>query len=149
MPSLAAENQIVNTPGYTLWREPALLYVKLAGDVADAESVAWRAAVDAHLQTAGVPPFMILDVCEANATSTMPGRMRTAAWARALLKKVREGVIYTGDNGGQTDPRQNQRAQTSFVIRALLRLVGMANVSIVGDPAALDATYERYRRELT
>jgi hypothetical protein len=125
---------VKETPVYTMWREEQLLHVKLHGNISDDESLIWRTAVDDHTAVKGWPRYVVLDVSEALSVGSMGSRVRTAAWGRLTLKQVREGVIYSG-----------AEHMNHFVTRAILRLVGMPNISVIGDLATLEAAFERFR----
>ena len=124
--------RLLDTPLFTLWGDGDVLCMKLRGAVA--ESLAWRGAVDQHTAAQGYPALMVLDIHEATSTGSLASRVKTAGWARATLKKITEAAIYTGTN-----------ESAHFVTRALLRVVGMPNVSVVGEAAVVDALIDRYR----
>ena len=130
------------SPLMRIWRQmtpgpPGWSYVRLDQDIDDARSIAWRATVDADIAARGCPRFMILDVHQVNATNSIAMRVKSAAWARALLQQLRQGAVYTGSN-----------THAGVVTNTLLRFAGMANVSRLVDEAALHNAVARYRRGL-
>lgn len=117
-----------------VWREPTLQYTKLWGSIDDDGSVFWRGALDRIHAQHGFTPFMLLDVFEAEAVNTMPMRLKSAAWARELLTHLTEGLIYNGKN-----------AKSGFVIRTILRVAGMPNVSTIGTEPELARALTSWR----
>jgi hypothetical protein len=117
-----------------VWREQHVQHTKLYGDIDDTYSVWWRSTLDTLHKERGFTPFMTLDVCDAAAVNSMAMRLKSAAWARELLKNLREGLIFNGNN-----------ATSGFVIRAILRVAGMPNVFTVGSEADMNVALLSWR----
>lgn len=131
---LAAGTQTHASPRLRIWREPGWAFVRLDQDVDDEGSVAWRGAVDADIARHGWPRLMILDVHAVVATNSIGMRFKSAGWARNVLQHLEQGVIYSGNNH-----------VSSFVIRTILRLAGMSNVTMLGTEDELRAAVDSYR----
>ncbi|MDP2343507.1 MAG: hypothetical protein Q8O67_21285 [Deltaproteobacteria bacterium] len=127
-----------HSPRVRVWREgaaPGWSLVRLDQDIDDEGSVAWRGVVDAQMAEHGWARFMILDVHAVVATNSIAMRFKSAGWAKNVLQHLEQGAIFTGANH-----------RSGFVIRAILRIAGMSNVTLIGTEDELRAAVDRYRQ---
>lgn len=114
------EELVVSGDCYRLYRHPCVFGVELFGPIDDVRSDGWRTAVTTELDRAGRPRFFSLDASESQPTSALSTRVRSAAFARSEAQRFELACLYTGPGG-----------KTSFTVKAVLRMAGMANVRVV------------------
>jgi hypothetical protein len=103
---------------HTLARTADLLVVTLEGEIGDAESDAWRAAARATFLADGVPTFALVDTTRVIPTSTLPARMRSAAFLRESALQMKSVSLIVS-------------SETSFVIKTVMRVAGLKHVHFV------------------
>ena len=103
--------------------------MRITGELTDERNPIWRAHVDALCAEAGWPRFMVLDVRDAIPMASLPKRIQSALWGKAVLSRVEHGLIVVGGN-----------ARAGLTVRAILRVAGMTNVTIASADRAFTAT---------
>ncbi|MDP2345999.1 MAG: hypothetical protein Q8O67_33985 [Deltaproteobacteria bacterium] len=116
------EELVVSGDGHRLYRHPLVFGVELFGPLDDVRSDGWRTAVTNELERCGRPRFFSLDASDSQPISALSTRVRSAAFARAEAQRFELACLYTGPGG-----------KTSFTVKAVLRMAGMANVVVVKD----------------
>lgn len=124
---------IVRTPPYTLWRRPALVGLELRGLLDDAASDGWRRAVGDEFKRAGYPRFYAMDARTVRAESSIAARYRSAVFVRESLQALEWAVVYVAS------------AQALVVVRAVLRLAGLGNCTLVGTEPEFDRAIDEMR----
>jgi hypothetical protein len=110
----------------TIARDAQVVVVLLRGDIDDDKSDRWRAAVAQSFVEDGRPPYAIVDTSAAIATSTLPTRMRTAAFLRENAQRMKSVAIVASTS-------------TGFAVKATMRVAGLGNVRFIEDAHADDA----------
>lgn len=118
----------------TVWREPQLILVRLAGEIDDEASQEWRSRVAAEMAR-GAPRFVAFDMHDANPRNSMSTRFQVAAFARDLVKRVEWVVLLMPSNVG-----------AGLVVRLIMGIVSAAHVSAVTSKAAFQEALESLRR---
>jgi hypothetical protein len=116
---------------WTLYREPRVLALQFLGDIHDDDSLAWQTAAKKNVDDIGWPRFAFVEPTQGHAVTSLPSRMRTAAFLRMAARNVERIAIVSVRN-------------TSFMINTILRVAGAANVVLV-DAAEAERELERMR----
>lgn len=120
-----APSALVEDQGWwAFWRDGDVLGVRIVGALTDERNPVWRARLDEHVAEHGWPRVAALDVTEAIPAATLPMRARTALWARRMMSNIGHTlVVVSADH------------QLTFTVKAILRMAGVSNVTVAGDPA--------------
>lgn len=118
MDPLAGLRVVADTERYRVARNNDLIVIVLRGDIDDALSDEWRGVVQACFDSEGIPPFGYVDTRAAIPISTLPARMRSAAFLRRNAMQMKSVAMIVSD-------------KTSFMIRTVLRVAGLGNVHFV------------------
>lgn len=111
---------------WRIYRDGArLLVTRFLGEIDDDASNAWRAAAAVSFEAHGWTRFGIVASTEGRATSSLASRMRSVAFLRLAATKM-ERVVILGD------------ANSSFVIKTIMRAAGLPNVEMVDVAHAAD-----------
>ena len=110
---------------FGVWRAGDVVGVRIEGELTDARNPVWRAWLDARFAADGWPRFIALDVKDAIPMASLPMRIKTALWGRATLARIDHGVIALGRD-----------ARVGLTVRAILRVAGMNNVTLLDDASA-------------
>lgn len=122
---------VVDHERYLIGRDAGLIVIILRGEIDDVTSDAWRAAVQAEFDANGVPRFGYVDTRAAIPTSSLPARMRSAAFLRRGAQQMTSVAITVSE-------------KTSFMIKTVLRVAGLSNVHFVESSEA-DAVFRKLR----
>lgn len=112
-----------SAPTWTIARNQHLIAIAICGDIDDAISEAWRAAMQASFDSAGYPPFGFVDAIDSRATNSLSTRMHSAAFLRNCARHMQRIAVCAS-------------APTGFAVRAMMRVAGMGNVCMVDDDKA-------------
>lgn len=123
------------TPLYTIWRQPQLMGMTVAGVVDDTTSLQWREGLAAEFARGGHPRFFAMDVSGVDPQNSMSGRFRTAAFVREHLKKLEFAALCLAGAPGPL-----------VVVRATLRVVGMRNIMLCNERRRFNLALEMMRR---
>ena len=132
-PDVAIQNLglLARDPRWAIARDDTVQVAILNGAIDDDASAAWRSVCADSFVTSGYPRFAVVDTSAAIGTSTLPARMRTAAFLRTSAQQMESVALVVG-------------VQTSFLIRTVMRVAGLQNVHLIEerDAAAVLAAYK-------
>jgi hypothetical protein len=104
---------------FGVWRVAHTMGIRITGALDDDRNPVWRAKVDELCARDGFPRFIALDVREAIPAASLPRRMQTAAWGRRMLASIEYATLAVGKD-----------ARVGITVGAIMRIVGMSNVSL-------------------
>mgnify|MGYP000355233725 CR=1 FL=1 len=117
---------IVSTDGtYTIWREGKLLGFELKGEVREAESRLWRAALTAECIRAGYPRFLAFDMSHSEPRGSLANRVDVARYVYVLMKHVEWATLHT-----------SRRLLPTSVSQAVRHLARVPNVTVTHEDQA-------------
>lgn len=122
---------LARDPRWVIARDETVLVAVLNGAIDDDASAAWRGVCADSFAQSGYPRFAVVDTSAAIGASTLPARMRTAAFLRSSAQQMESVALVVG-------------VQTSFLIRTVMRVAGLQNVHLIEerDAAAVLAAYK-------
>ncbi len=106
---------------WTIWRCPTTVLMQVRGVTTDARTTEWQNALQREYDKR-YPRFAAMEVTTVDPQSSMSQRFHSANWIRSTFKIIEQGALLTGSRPGPL-----------VVSRALLRLIGLDNISLYTD----------------
>jgi hypothetical protein len=103
---------------YSVSRNDHVILIKLWGEVTDVVNENWRRATQSTFDRDGYPPFGFVDAYDGRSVGSLQGKMRSADFMRKSAARMKR-IALVGNTQG------------SFVIKAVMRVAGAANVELI------------------
>lgn len=123
---------------WIIFRCPTTVFMRVTGVIDDARSEGWQRALQAEFDRAGYPRFCAMEVSTVEPTNSMASRFRSAQWIRKTLERIEHGCVLTGARPGPL-----------VVSRAVLRIVGLSNITVLTETEQLQHALDAYRNGQT